>query len=293
MTTTTPQAPLDFEEYTVAPSTEHLLRWAAAAEDFSPIHFDVDVAKARGFAHPVVHGPWKAAVLRRMLGKWLGPNATVRTLSTRYLRPDQVSRRLAFGGRLVSATPMPDGTHELHCEIWVRDEDDRLSVDGDCVAVFTPDPGDGLPLDRLRAAVRLGEDAGSFTYRVEPNDVAAFAKAIGAMPGDNAPATFFAALDPVERRDLDLDGFLQQLPFPMTGGGNAFNEVTYERPIRVGDVITVTTRYTEVYEKAGSGGTLLFRVRVNEMRDATGDLVAISRCGHVLSYRVDTRRGEK
>ena len=151
----------------------------------------------------------------------------------------------------------------------------------------------GLPLDRLRAAVKLGEDAGSFTYRVESNDVMAFAKAIGATPGTDAPATFFAALDPVERRDLDLDGFLHQLPFPMTGGGNAFNEVVYERPIRVGDVITVTTRYTEVYEKKGSRGTLLFRVRVNEMRDATGALVATSRCGHVLSYRIDAAGGQK
>jgi hypothetical protein len=48
-----------------------------------------------------------------------------------------------------------------------------------------------------------------------------------------------------------------------------------------------------VYEKKGSRGTLLFRVRVNEMRDATGALVAISRCGHVLSYRIDAAEVQK
>jgi hypothetical protein len=145
-----------------------------------------------------------------------------------------------------------------------------------------------LPLERLRAAVRLGQDVGSFTYRVQSNDVAAFAGAIGAAAtGPHAPATFFAALDPVERRDLDLDGFLHRLPYPMAGGGNAFNEVTYERPIRIGDVITVITRYTEVYQKPGSRGTLLFRVRVNRMYDEAGALVATSRCGHVLGYRLD------
>jgi acyl-CoA thioesterase FadM len=79
----------------------------------------------------------------------------------------------------------------------------------------------------------------------------------------------------------------------MTGGGNAFNEVEYERPIRVGDIITVTTRYTEVYEKSGSRGTLLFRVRVNEMRDVAGHLVATSRCGHVLSYQLHRAAGAK
>ena len=286
----------DFDERVITPTTEHLLRWSAAADDYSPIHFDADVARARGFDHPVVHGPWKAAVLRRMVTDWLGPGATITSFTARYLRPDAVGRPLRFGGRVVESTPRADGATDARCEVWVRDEQDRVSVDGECVATCEPAAGPGLPLQRLRTAVQLGEDAGSFTYRVEANDVETFAKAIGATPrplaGSDAPATFFAALDPVERRDLDLDAFLHRLPYPMTGGGNAFNEVTYERPIRVGDVITVTTRYTEVYEKQGSRGTLLFRVRTNEMRDPTGALVATSRCGHVLSYGIGQEGGQ-
>lgn len=277
----------DFEDRLVYPSTENLLRWASAAEDYSPIHFDRDVAIARGFDEPLVHGPWKGAVLRHLLAGWLGPDAVIRELSVRYLRADSVGRPLRFGGRLVSSEPLVDGTIEMRCTVWVRDEQDRVTVEGEGVAVAEPDSGGGLPMERLRAAVRLGQDAGTFTYRVDANDVETFAAAIGAAPRRTAPATYFGALDPVERRDLDLDDFLQRLPFLKTGGGNAFNEVTYERPIRIGDEITVTTRYTEVYEKPGSRGTLLFRVRVNEMRDASGALVATSRCGHVLSYRLD------
>jgi acyl dehydratase len=283
----------DFDEHVVSPSTEHLLRWASAADDYSPIHFDRDVAKARGFEQPLVHGPWKAAVLRRLLAGWLGPYSVIRELSVRYLRSDAVGRPLRFGGRLVSTASLADGSTETRCIVWVRDEHDRLSVEGECVATAEPATDGHLPMERLRAAVRLGQDAGTFTYRVEANDVEAFAAAIGATAGATAPATYFGALDPVERRDLDLDDFLQRLPYPKTGGGNAFNEVTYERPIRVGDVITVTTRYTEVYEKPGSRGTLLFRVRVNELRDQSGALVATSRCGHVLSYRLDLEDGER
>jgi len=230
---------VQFEERTLTPTTENLLRWAGAAEDYSPLHFDRDEANARGFDQPVVHGPWKSAVLRRLVAAWLGPNTQIRGLSTRYLRPDALGAPLRFGGRVAETTPMPDGSAELRCELWIRGEDGRTSVDGQCVAVRAPDADGGLPLDRLRAAVRLGQDAGTFDYRVEANDVEAFATAIGAEPATTAPATFFAALDPVERRDLDLDGFLHRLPYPMTGGGNAFNEVTYERPIRVGDVITI------------------------------------------------------
>lgn len=149
-------------------------------------------------------------------------------------------------------------------------------------------PVDELPLDELRAALRLGEVVGRFTYRVEGSDLARFAQAhdrdADPDPDRIAPATYFGALDPVERGDLDLDGFLLDLPYPQTGGGNAFNEVDYDRPLRAGDEITVTTRYTEVYEKQGARGTLLFRVRVNEMHDDTGALVATTRCGHVLGF---------
>lgn len=280
----------EFDERVITPSTEQLLRWAAAAEDYSPIHFDADVAAARGFDHPVVHGPWKAAVLRRLLTEWLGPEAVIERLAVRYRRPDPVGAPLRFGGRLAERTVRADGVTELRCEVRVLGADGQLSVEGECTATCEPAAGTGLPMERLRAAVRLGEDAGTFTYRVEANDVEAFAAAIGAVPGPYVPTTYFGALDPVERRDLDMDSFLQRLPHPKTGGGNAFNEVTYERPLRVGDVITVTTRYTEAYEKPGSKGTLLFRVRTNEMRDQSGALVATSRCGHVLSYRLEAAR---
>ncbi len=272
----------------VSADVEDLLRWAAASDDFSPIHFDPAVAASRGFPGPLVHGPWKAAVLRQLVASWLGEGTRVEALSIRYLRPDIVGHDLWFGGSVVSTEVGRDGATRIECELWVRNADDEISVAGECVARVEPDAAGSLPLARLEAAVRLGDVAGVFTYRVEENDVEAFASSIGAQPpmDGTAPPTYFAALDPVERRDLQLDAFLEDLPFEKTGGGNAFNEVEYQRPIRVGDVLTVSTRYSEVYEKAGSRGTLLFRVRVNEIRDADGVLVATSRCGHVLSYRV-------
>jgi hypothetical protein len=76
----------------------------------------------------------------------------------------------------------------------------------------------------------------------------------------------------------------------LSGGGNAFNEVVYERPIRAGDVVTVTTRYSEVYVKNGRSGTLLFRVRANDLLDADGDRIGSTRMGHVLAFeRVEAR----
>ncbi len=159
--------------------------------------------------------------------------------------------------------------------------------------------GDGRPAlvtERLRDALRVGTEAGRFTYRVEANDLARFAHAVsGRSPAEapgaevpaEAPPTYYAVLDPVERRELQLEEVLDELPFAKTGGGNAFNEVEYERPIRVGDVLTVATTYEEVYERDGRSGRLLFRVRRNDILDAAGALVARSRMGHVLAYDLD------
>ena len=272
----------------VTVTMEDVVRWAAASGDFTPFHFDHDAAVSRGFEGPVVHGPWKAAMLRSLVQQWVGP-VSLREFSAQYLAPDLVGEALVFGGEVVAVGRTSDGASEMHCALWVKRSDGTVSVRATATAVAEDELAFELPIERVKESVKVGEVAGTFTYHVDGSDIARFAEAISGRQVDrdqigDAPTTFYAALDPVERRDLDLDGFVQNLPFPKIGGGNAFNEVSYRRPIRAGDVITVTTRYTEVYEKKGSKGTLLFRVRDNELHDAEGELVAITRCGHVLAY---------
>lgn len=278
----------------IAVTLEDGVRWAAATGDFSPFHYDAEAARARGFDGPVAHGPWKAAKLRSLLPQWLGPVKVAR-FSARYLAPNLAGDQLTFGGRIVDVHPTADHATAAECELWVVGADGRTSVAADCT-VTAVERLDALPLDRISQAVKLGEVAGTVTYRVTADDIARFIEAVNgeAPPVEtivDAPATFFAALDPVERRDIDLDGLVQTLPFRKTGGGNAFNEVSYARPIRAGDVVTVTTRYTEVYEKKGSRGTLLFRVRENELRAADGELIATTRNGHVMSYDIAAPTG--
>ena len=50
---------------------------------------------------------------------------------------------------------------------------------------------------------------------------------------------------------------------------NAYNEVHYERPIRVGDDLVVEVMFTDVFEKSGRAGTLLFRTRTTRYLDLT------------------------
>lgn len=157
-----------------------------------------------------------------------------------------------------------------------------------------------LVTDRVRRALRLGEVCGEFVYGVSAGDVERFVVGSsdegerwrvptpyvgGHLPvGTPAPPMFFIALDPIERGDLDVEGYLDEIPYLPSGGGLAFADVRYDRPIRVGDVVTVRPAYTDVYEKDGRAGRLLFRIRETAYADERGDTIARSHCGHIRAY---------
>jgi acyl dehydratase len=62
------------------------------------------------------------------------------------------------------------------------------------------------------------------------------------------------------------------------GGLHAEQHFEYVRPLRPGDVLTVTTRPGETWEKQGRrGGKLIFTEQVTEYRDGDGELVVRAR----------------
>jgi len=154
--------------------------------------------------------------------------------------------------------------------------------------------------DEMRKALRIGEELGSYTYEVGRSWIRRFASALGdpnpvwtdeesakkqgPFEALIAPPTFYIVMDPVETKEVNLQGFLDHIPYRRTILANGFNEVEYFQPIKAGDVITVTTTYTEIIEKDGRSGRLVFPVRENVYRNQRGELVAKSRCSHVAGY---------
>ncbi len=129
---------------------------------------------------------------------------------------------------------------------------------------------------------------GSATVTAE--HVAAFARALG----DPNPLY----VDPEAARRGPFGGLVAPPSYPiafmtqaMAGGMDTFlelglnfmtlvhgeQEFEYTRPIRVGETLTLTGRISDVYEKAGSSGTLDFVVLETEARDADGRPVFFSR----------------
>ena len=164
-----------------------------------------------------------------------------------------------------------------------------------------PPPAPSLITPELLAAFRVGEVSGRYTFIVTREHIKRFAGVLAHRtqeeqvvfdgdPGDGpplaAPTVFFAALDPLELRIMSHDHGLNLIPFRKTGGGNAFNAIEYARPLLSGDVVTVAVTYTDIYEREGRSGKLLFRVRENTLTDRHGERIGLARSGHAYAFEV-------
>ena len=235
-----------------------LVKFAAATRDYSEIHFDESVARARGLPAPVVHGPLKSALLARMLTNWTGAAGTLKRLACQYRQVDAVGETITCRGK-VTRKSVGDGEGLVECEVWTENSRGEITTRGSALLGLPVRPAagakasrkegsvssDGSPVslitDQMRKELRLGEVGGTFTYEVDrkwirqfaatfddPNPLwrdEAYARHAGRFGAVIAPPTFFAALDPVETRELLLDPWVETIPYKDTGGGNAFNEV--------------------------------------------------------------------
>jgi acyl dehydratase len=290
-----------------------LVKFAAATNDYSEIHYDEAVVRQRDLPAPLVHGPLKSAFLAQLLTGWVGVGGVLKKLTCQYRRMDVVGETLSCQGKVV-ATSVQGGEQLVECEVWTENSRGEVTTRGTAVVTLPSraawrDPKDiSLITEEMRRDLRLGAVAGSFEYEVNRSWIDRFAAAFedsnplwhdeeyacreGRFNALIAPPTFFAALDPVETKELLLDAWVETLPYKNTGGGNAFNEVEYFLPIRAGDRISVEVTYTDIFERDGRSGRLLFRVRENVLRNQDGALVARARSGHVRSYDLTQPREE-
>ena len=129
-------------------------------------------------------------------------------------------------------------------------------------------------------------------FPVEAGHVLAFARALGAadaglpIAGEVAPPTFTIAgaqfdpgypLRPRPGVPWHGSGGDAGLVTEGAGGLHAEQHFVYHRPVRVGDVLTGTSRPGQEWEKHGRSGRLRFREQITEFRDEAGELVVTAR----------------
>ncbi len=107
------------------------------------------------------------------------------------------------------------------------------------------------------------------------------------LDGDQAPPMFHVALfwDVVELDKLSPDGvsidtLLPKFPLEkaMAGGLN----IEYHKPVHPGDWLTATRTLTDIYEKEGRSGPLIFYEVVMDIVNDDGDLVIREKTTRIL-----------
>ncbi len=107
------------------------------------------------------------------------------------------------------------------------------------------------------------------------------------MDGDQAPPMFHVALfwDVVELSELTPDGvsidtLLPKFPLEKAMAGGL--KIEYCKPIYPGDWLTATRTLTDIYEKSGRSGPLIFYEIVMDVRNDGGELVIREKTTRIL-----------
>ncbi|UGQ11257.1 MaoC family dehydratase N-terminal domain-containing protein [Yinghuangia sp. ASG 101] len=151
-------------------------------------------------------------------------------------------------------------------------------------------------------------------FPVEAGHLLVFARAIGdhdpayhadlADPGARpvAPPTFTMAaahhddeypLRPLPGKEWFGSGAGAGFTLDGADGLHAEQHFEYHRPLRVGDVLSGSTRQGRSWEKTGRAGVLRFTEQITEYRDATGGLVVTARSVGVTTQAPTTEPGSE
>ena len=107
------------------------------------------------------------------------------------------------------------------------------------------------------------------------------------LDGDEAPPMFHVPLfwdvvplDQLSPDGVSIDTLLPKFPLERAMAGGL--EIEYLKPILPGDWLTATRTLTDIYDKAGRSGPLIFYEVIMEIRDDDGELVVREKTTRIL-----------
>jgi acyl dehydratase len=117
------------------PTTQQLVKWAGASEDFYQIHYDKDFALNNNLPGVIVHGRLKAAFLGQLVVDWIGEGGTLKELNCNYRAMDVPGEDLTCKGKVTRKYVEEDG-HYLECEIWLENAKGEKTTEGKAVVLL-------------------------------------------------------------------------------------------------------------------------------------------------------------
>jgi hydroxyacyl-ACP dehydratase HTD2-like protein with hotdog domain len=138
----------------------------------------------------------------------------------------------------------------------------------------------------------IGQSAPPKTELVTRRDIRKYAVATGQrkakyLDGDEAPPMFHLALfwdvvelDQLTPDGLSIDALLPKFPLERQMAGGL--KIDYHRPILAGDILVATRTLTDIFEKQGSQGPLIFYEVVMRVETESGEPVLTETATRIL-----------
>jgi acyl dehydratase len=115
-------------------SRTHVVRYAGASGDFTPIHHDEPLAQKVGLPGVFSMGMMQGGMLAHLVADWLGL-ATVRRFSIRFEERVWPGDELTFTGRVVSVD-QADGYERVTVEVACHTDAGTRALSGTAVAEY-------------------------------------------------------------------------------------------------------------------------------------------------------------
>jgi len=123
-------------EITFGPiTTEMLVRFAAARNNFHPIHYDKDIARSEGHPDVLVQGPLKLALFDRLMREWIGDHGLLKKVSATYRAVDLPGNTLHIKGKVASKEVEQD-QGQIYCELWAENQEGTVTTQGQAVVTL-------------------------------------------------------------------------------------------------------------------------------------------------------------
>lgn len=127
-------------------TTEMLVRWATAGQDFNPLHYEDAHAKTQGQPGIIVHGQLKRAWLVHLMTNWIGEQGVLKKLSCSFRGTDLPRGMMMIGVPKDGETWHCKGTvtkkyvegndHLVDCDIWVENGNGEKTTPGAATVIL-------------------------------------------------------------------------------------------------------------------------------------------------------------
>ena len=117
------------------PTTQQLVMWAGASDDYYQIHYDKDFAQANRLPGVIVHGWLTFAFVAQLVTDWMGDEGTLRKIGCSYRGLNYPGEDTICKGK-VTKKYEKDGDHIVEIEAWAENPRGEILVPANATVIL-------------------------------------------------------------------------------------------------------------------------------------------------------------